>query len=42
VSPFLARACNLGTCRLDVKGDVQVEDPQGPEYRCEAQGRINP
>jgi hypothetical protein len=23
------------------KGAVQVEDPQGPEYRCEAQGRIN-
>jgi len=42
VSPFQARVRNLGTCRLDVKGAVQVEDPQGPEYRCEAQGRINP
>jgi len=39
VSPFQARVRNLGTCRLDVKGAVQVEDPQGPEYRCEAQGR---
>ena len=33
---------NVGTCRLDAKGDAQVEEPQGPEYRCEAQGRSNP
>ena len=39
VSPFQARVRNLGTCRLDAKGAVQVEEPQGPEYRCEAQGR---
>jgi hypothetical protein len=40
VSPFLARVWNLGTCRLDAKGVAQVEDPQGLEYQCEAQGRI--
>ena len=33
---------NVGTCRHDVKGDAQVEAPRGPEYRGEAQGRINP
>jgi len=42
VIPIRARVCNWGTCRLDVKGAVQVEDPRGLEYRCEAQGRINP
>ncbi len=41
VSPFQARERNLGTCRLDVKGAVQVEAPQGPEDRCEAPGRIH-
>lgn len=30
---------NVGTCRPDAKGDVQVEAPRGPEYRCGAQGR---
>ena len=30
---------NVGTCRLDGKGAIQVEAPQGSEYRCEAQGR---
>ncbi len=39
VSPTQARAWNLRTCRLDGKGEVQVVAPQGPEYRCEAQGR---
>ena len=42
VSPFQAQVRNLGTCRLDAKGAAQVEAPQGPEYRCEAQGRITP
>ena len=37
-----ARVGNLGTCRSDAKGDVQVEDPQGLEYRCRAQGRNDP
>jgi hypothetical protein len=31
-----AFAWNLGTCRSDVKGDAQVEDPQELEYRCGA------
>jgi len=39
VSPIQARTWNLGTCRLDAKEEVQVVAPQGPEYRCEAQGR---
>jgi hypothetical protein len=30
---------NVGTCRLDVKGEAQVEDPREREYRCGAQGR---
>jgi len=30
---------NLGICRFDVKGDVQVENPQELEYQCEAQRR---
>ena len=42
VSPIQARVRNLGTCRLDVKGAVQVEAPRGPEYRCETQGRNDP
>ena len=33
---------NVGTCRHDAKGDVQVEAPQGQSPRCVAQGRINP
>jgi len=41
-SPVQAQARNLGTCRLDVKGDTQGEAPQGFEYRCEAQGRNDP
>jgi len=31
----------MGTCRSDVKGDVQVEVPWELEYRCRAQGRNN-
>ncbi len=27
VSPVQALVRNVGTCRLDAKGDVQVEDP---------------
>jgi hypothetical protein len=30
---------NVGTCRPDGKGEAQVEDPRGREYRCGAQGR---
>ena len=33
---------NVGTCRLDVKGEIQGADPQGCEARCEAQGRSDP
>ena len=29
VSPVQALVRNVGTCRLDAKGEVQVEDPQG-------------
>ena len=32
---------NVGTCRPDVKGGTQAEDPLGLEYRCRAQGRNN-
>ena len=33
---------NVGTCRLDVKGETQAENLQESEYRCEAQGRMAP
>ena len=36
---FRARVRNPGTCRLDAKGAIQAAEPQGSEYRCEAQGR---
>ena len=39
VTLIQASAWNVGTCRLDVKGAIQVEPPQESEYRCEAQGR---
>jgi hypothetical protein len=39
VTLIQAFARNVGTCRLDVKGAIQVENPQESEYRCEAQGR---
>jgi hypothetical protein len=39
VTLIQASARNVGTCRLDVKGAIQVENPQESEYRCEAQGR---
>jgi len=29
VSPAQALVRNVGTCRLDAKGEIQVEDPQG-------------
>ena len=29
VSPAQALVWNVGTCRLDAKGEVQVEDPRG-------------
>jgi len=31
---------NMGTCRLDAKGDSQAEILQEIEYRCKAQGRM--
>ena len=34
-----ASVWNVGTCSSDDKGAYQVEDPQGIEYRCGAQGR---
>jgi hypothetical protein len=33
---------NVGTLGLDVKGALQVADPQGAEYRSEAKGRTGP
>ena len=42
VSSAQALVRNVGTCRLDAKGDLQVEAPRGAEYRCEAQGRTGP
>ncbi len=33
---------NVGTCRSDAKGELQVVVPQGGEYRCGAQGRSSP
>ena len=42
VSLIQAQMWNLGTCRLDVKGATQAENPQESEYRCGAQGRSNP
>jgi len=33
---------NVGTCRLDDKGETQAETLQESEYRCEAQGRMTP
>ena len=42
VSPVQALVRNVGTCRPDVKGDLQVADPQGAEYRCGAKGRMGP
>ena len=41
VTLLQAFARDLGTCRSDDKGEAQVEDPQGREYRCGAQGRTN-
>jgi hypothetical protein len=33
---------NVGTYRLDAKGELRVDDPLGAEYRCEAKGRSGP
>jgi len=33
---------NVGTCLSDVKGAIQVEVPQGSEYRCGEEGRNDP
>jgi hypothetical protein len=38
--PVQALVRNVGTCRPDDKGELQVADPQGGEYRCGAKGRI--
>ena len=32
---FQAPVRNVGTCRSDAKGDVQVAAPRGPEYDAE-------
>ena len=32
---------NVRTCRPDAKGESQVEDPRGREYRRGAEGRIS-
>ena len=29
VNLVLALLCNVGTCRSDAKGEIQVEDPRG-------------
>jgi len=42
MSPAQALVWNVGTCDLDAKEDLQVADPQGAEYRGEAQGRTGP
>jgi hypothetical protein len=42
VNLIQAFMCNVGTCRSDDKGEIQVEDPQEGEYRCGAQGRTTP
>jgi len=42
MSPAQALVWNVGTCDLDVKGDLQVADPRGAEYQGEAQGRTGP
>ena len=42
VSSVQALAGNVGTCRHDAKGDVQVGAPRGQRPQCVAQGRINP
>ena len=42
VNIIQASGWNLGTCRSDVKGAVQAEEPRELEYRCGAQGRSNP
>jgi len=39
VRPARGSCVERGNLRLDAKGELQVEDPRGAEYRCEAQGR---
>ncbi len=41
-SPVQALVRNVGTLSHDVKGELQVVDPQGAEYRSEAKGRTGP
>ena len=42
VSPTQALVWNVGTWRLDAKGEAQVVAPQVREYQCETQGRTTP
>jgi len=41
VNLIQASVWNEGTCRSDVKGATQIDDPQEREYRCGAQGQNN-
>ncbi len=36
-----ASVWNVGTFLSDAKGAIQVEDPQGSEYRCGEKGRTS-
>lgn len=40
--PARALVRNVGTSRLDIKGELQAVDPRGAEYRSEAKGRTGP
>jgi hypothetical protein len=42
MSSVQAFVWNVGTCDLDAKGVLRVEDPRGAEYQGEAQGRTSP
>ena len=39
VRPARGSCVERGNLRFDAKGDLQVADPLGAEYRCRAQGR---
>jgi hypothetical protein len=42
VSVIQAWVWNVGTCRLEAKGDTRVVAPHASEYRSGAQGRHTP
>ena len=42
VTPAQALMRNVGTCRSDAKGEVQVATTTRRAYQCGAQGRTNP